>query len=158
MSLLTPEIEAWVGRSFEFKSDPISLSDARGFVAASGDDNPLYQLPGVGEEPLQSIPVPPMLYYAATRPFALSEDFAEDGTVTELRPLVGTGQTMGGGVEMEWHEPLVLGDKLNGIRTLASLNEKSGRKRDFVIAEWITEYRDSSGRLKVRERYEQILF
>ena len=99
-----------------------------------------------------------MLYYGATRPLAPSDDFMEDGTVAEHRPLIGSGQTMGGSVEMEWLEPLMLGDQLCGTRTLASLQEKTGRKRDFVIAEWITEYRDKTGRLLVRERYEQILF
>ena len=158
MSLLTPDILAWVGRSFAFKSDPISLSEARRFIAASGDDNPLYSLPKVGEAPDESTPVPPMLYYASTRPLAPSEDFADDGTVAEHRPLIGTGQTMGGSVEMEWLETLMLGDQLQGTRTLASLTEKKGRKRDFVVAEWITEYRDQNGRPMVRERYEQILF
>ena len=158
MSLLTADILDWVGRSFSFVSDPISLSEARRFIAASGDDNPLYALPAPGEPAEAETPVPPMLYYAITRPLAPSDDFVEDGTVAEHRPLVGTGQTMGGSVEMEWLEPLSLGDQLHGTRTLVSLNEKSGRKRDFVIAEWLTEYRDKDGRLLVRERYEQILF
>jgi len=158
MSLLTPEIMTWVGRSQEFKSDPISLSDARGFVASSGDDNPLYALPELGHSEDCDAYVSPMIYYAVTRPFVSSKDFAEDGTVMELRPLIGTGQTMGGSVSMEWLEPLKLGDQLHGKRTLASLNEKEGRKRTFVIAEWLTEYWDNDGNLKVRERYEQILF
>lgn len=158
MALLTPEIMEWVGRSITFSSDPISLSEARRFIAASGDDNPLYALPDVGEDAGGKTLVPPMLYYGITRPLARTDDFAEDGTVAEHRPLIGTGQTMGGSVEMEWFEPLMLDDQLQGTRTLASLQEKTGRKRDFVIAEWITEYRDGTGRLLVRERYEQILF
>lgn len=158
MSLLTPEIMKWVGRSISFSSDPVSISEARRFIAASGDDNPLYALPAVGSKPAGETRVPPMLYYAITRPLAATEDFTEDGTVAEHRPLIGTGQTMGGSVEMEWFAPLLLGDRLEGTRTLASLNEKSGRKRSFVIAEWITEYRDEAGQLLVRERYEQILF
>lgn len=158
MSLLTPEIMQWVGRSFEFQSDPVSLSDARAFIAASGDDNPLYELPEIGTEPNFSTTVPPMLYYAVTRPFVSSEGFAEDGTVTELRPLIGSGQTMGGSVEMDWFAPLHIGDQLTGRRTLASLVEKEGRRRNFVIAEWVTEYRTQDNELKVHERYEQILF
>lgn len=158
MSLLTPEIRAWVGRSIEFDSDPISISEARRFIAATGDDNPRYALPEVGVKPEQSGEVPPMLYYGATRPLAHSSDFAEDGTITEHRPIVGTGQTMGGSVEVEWTRPLRLGDQLRGKRTLSSLTEKSGRSRTFVVAEWITEYRDESDELIVRERYEQLLF
>ncbi len=157
MSLLTPEIMAWVGRSITFRSDPISVSDARCFIAASGDDNPAYALPEPGGD-ASGTRVSPMLYYGATRPWAHAGDFAEDGTVAEHRPLIGEGQTMGGGVEMEWLAPLHVGDQLTGTRTLASLTEKQGRQRNFVLAEWITEYRDGDGQLKVQERYEQILF
>ncbi len=157
MTLLTPEAKAWIGRQITFQSDPISVSDARCFIAASGDDNPVYELPRVGED-ATGTPCPPMLYYGATRPWAPADEFSEDGTVAEHRPMIGKGQTMGGSVEMEWLEPLRVGDQLTGTRTLASLNEKQGRKFDFVLAEWITEYRDVEDRLKVRERYEQILF
>ncbi len=157
MSLLTPDVMAWVGRTITFESDPISTSEARRFIAASGDDNPRYALPEPGHDLAGAI-VPPMLYYGATRPLASALQMAEDGTVEEHRPMVGTGQTMGGSVEMEWLRPLRVGDRLSGVRTLTSLTEKQGKTRQFVIAEWETEYRDPSGQLVVRERYEQLLF
>lgn len=157
MSLLTEDAKAWVGRQITFESDPISVSDARCFVAASGDDNPAYALPEIGQT-ADGSPCPPMLYYGATRPWAPADQFNEDGTVAEHRPMIGKGQTMGGRVEMEWLAPLRVGDRLKGTRTLAALTEKHGKRFDFVLAEWITEYRDQSGVLKVRERYEQILF
>lgn len=157
MSLLTPDLMAWVGRTITFESDPISTSEARRFIAASGDDNPRYALPEPGHDLAGAI-VPPMLYYGATRPLAPALQMAEDGTVEEHRPMVGTGQTMGGSVEVEWLRPLRVGDRLSGVRTLTSLTEKQGKTRQFVIAEWETEYRDPSGQLVVRERYEQLLF
>lgn len=157
MTLLTPETMAWVGRSIAFECDPISASEARRFIAASGDDNPLYALPQPGHDPSDTI-VPPMLYYGATRPHVPASQMAEDGTVEEHRPMIGTGQTMGGSVEMEWLRPLRIGDRLSGTRTLKSLTEKHGKTRQFVIAEWETEYRDQTGQMVVRERYEQLLF
>ena len=157
MSLLTSEVMSWVGRSIEFWSDPISPTEVRRFVSASGDDNPRYALPETPEGS-EETPVPPMLYYAVTRPLVPASELADDGTVHEHRPMIGTGQTMGGSVEVEWLRPLALNDRLRGVRTLASLNEKRGRRRDFVVAEWITEYWDKEGALVVRERYEQILF
>ena len=157
MSLSTAETRAWVGQSIEFSSDPITIGEVKRFVAASGDDNPGYIAPA-GEDLADGTPVPPMLYYAVTRPFAPGAEFSEDGTVFEHRPMVGQGQTMGGGVEVEWLRPIRLGDRLFGRRTLASLEEKQGRRRHFVRAEWVTEYRDAAGELVVRERYEQILF
>ena len=152
MSLLTPEIMAWVGRSIEFTGDPISAGEVRRFVAASGDDNPRY-----GDGPDGGL-APPMLYYAVTRPLAPAADLAEDGTVFEHRPMIGQGQAMGGSIEVEWLRPLRLDDRISGTRTLASLNEKRGRRRHFVVAEWTTEYRDAEGELVIKERYEQILF
>lgn len=157
MSLLTPEILAWVGRAITFESDPISISEARRFIAASGDDNPLYAIRQDVVDDAADL-VPPMLYYGVTRPLVPASAMAEDGTVQEHRPMVGTGQTMGGSVELEWLRPLRVGDRLSGTRTLKSLTEKNGKTRQFVIAAWETEYRDRSGDLVVRERYEQLLF
>lgn len=157
MSLLTPELLSWVGQSIDFSSDAISESEVRRFVAASGDDNPQYLVPTDGKAP-SGMPVPPMLYYGATRPLVPAAELSEDGTVFEHRPMVGQGQTMGGSIEVEWLRPVRLHDRLRGRRTLASLKEKKGTRRRFVIAEWITEYHDEQGELVVRERYEQILF
>lgn len=154
MSLLTPEIEAWVGQEIEFTSEPITASEARRFIAASGDDHPGFLTQGDGD----AGQVPPMLYYGVTRPFVPAADLCEDGTVFEHRPIVGTGQTMGGSVEVEWRRPVRVGDRLRGRRRLDSLTEKSGRRRDFVIARWRTEYRDADGELVVLETYEQLLF
>jgi acyl dehydratase len=105
MTLLTPDILAWVGTSIAFTSDPISLAEARRFVAGSGDDHPDYPLTDASDGAHDG-PVPPMLYYGATRPFADQAALAEDGTVTEHRPFIGSGQTMGGSVEVEWRRPL----------------------------------------------------
>ena len=157
MSLLTPESMAWVGRSIEFDSDPIDVVESRRFVAASGDGNPLYAVPGGDGDPAGT-PVPPMLYYGVTRPLVPASQMAEDGTVFEHRPMIGTGQTMGGSVDIEWMRPLRIGDRLRGTRTLESLTEKHGKRRHFVIARWLTEYRDEHGEMVVRERYEQLLF
>lgn len=153
-TLITPEIEAWVGRRIDFKGDVVTLGEIRRFAAASDDHNPDYGVTGTGGETL----APPMLYYGITRPFAASSEFAEDGTVWEHRPMVGAGQSMGGSVETEWLLDLQEGDLLRGVRTLASLQEKAGSRMHFVLATWVTEYFNQDDNLVVRERYEQILF
>ncbi len=159
MSLLTAEARAWIGRKIAFNCDPVSVSEGRRFVAATGDDNPRYPAPSeAGVPAAEGQVLPPMLYYGATRPFAFESGFAADGTVEEHRPFVGTGQTMGGTLEIEWARDLRAGDRLSGVRTLVSLEEKQGRSRTFVLAVWETEYTDATGALVVRERYDQILF
>lgn len=157
MTLLTPEALEWVGRSITLRGDEVTEGEIRRFVAASDDPNPDYGSPR-DTGAAGTVPAPPMIYYAVTRPLAAARDFAEDGTVFEHRPMIGKGQAMGGSVEVEWHRPIRLGDRLTGVRTLASLTEKQGSRMRFVIAEWVTEYRDQEDRIVVTERYEQILF
>lgn len=159
MSLISEEARAWIGRQVTFTCDSIAVSEARRFVAATGDDHPLFPHPqDTGEPPAAEAVLPPMLYYGATRPFAFEGDFAPDGTVEEHRPIIGTGQTMGGTLDIEWERDLRPGDRLTGTRTLLSLDEKAGRSRTFVLALWLTEYSDDAGATVVKERYEQILF
>ena len=158
MTLLTLEHQAWIGTAITFRSDVITASEARRFVAATGDGTPFYPQPEDAGSDQAGAPVPPMLYYAATRPFARTSDVLEDGTVAEHRPMIGTGQTMGGSVEIEWFRDLVVGDRLTGVRTLTALTEKTGRTRSFVVATWVTDYFDAEDTLVVRESYEQILF
>lgn len=159
MSLITEDARAWIGRQVTFICDPIPVSEARRFVAATGDDHPRFPHPhAAGIPPAADTILPPMLYYGATRPFAFQDDFAPDGTVEDHRPIVGTGQTMGGTLDIAWARDLRPGDRLSGTRTLMSLEEKAGRNRAFVLAVWLTEYTDETGATVVEERYEQILF
>lgn len=157
-TLLTDEDLAWVGRQIEFEGDEITEAMVRQFVAATDDPHPSYLpvgQPGVREGgPV----VPPMLYYGSTRPFVCLAGYADDGTLEQQRPMVGTGQAMGGSLSVEWLRPLRVGDRLRGLRTLSSLEEKHGTQRTFALATWDTAYTDEKGEVVVRERYEQILF
>lgn len=156
-SLISEQDLTWVGCEIEFESDTVTESHVRQFVAASDDYHPSYVPEKAAALGIEHN-APPLLYYGITRPWVSLDGYAEDGTVADQRPLVGTGQAMGGTLSVEWLRPLRVGDRLRGIRTLASLEEKDGARMRFALATWKIEYRDQNGELVIREQYEQILF
>lgn len=155
--LISEEDRAWVGRQLEFVGDVVTESHVRQFVAASDDHHPAYVSELATELGVEQH-APPLLYYGITRPWVSLDGYAEDGTVMHQRPLVGTGQAMGGTLSVEWIRPLQIGDRLSGVRVLTSLEEKQGSRMTFALATWNIEYRDQQGELVIREQYEQILF
>lgn len=157
-ALLTDDALAWVGRQVEVKGDEITESMVQQFVFASEDDHPAYvsatSAAAAGTERV----VPPMLYQAAIRPYVPLSEYSSDGIVLENRPVIGSGQSVGGTLSVQWIRPLRIGDRLSGVKTLVSMEEKDGSRRKFVVVVWETEYRDQKGELVIRERYEQICF
>lgn len=157
--LLTDEIRAkWIGHHVEVDGDEITESMIKQFVYATEDDHPAYLSDGSASEAGVERLAPPLLYQAVTRPYVPLSSYNADGTTKEIRPIVGSGQSMGGTLSTEFVRPLRVGDRLSGVRTLVSMDEKKGARRQFVLVVWETEYRDQNGELIIRERYEQIIF
>lgn len=158
MTLLTDEALAWVGHETVFEGDEITESEVQAFVFASEDLHPSYL--GEREGQFAGVPAaaPPMLYYGVTRPYVALDDYAPDGTFGGHRPPIGVGQSMGGTLSVEWLRPLRVGDRLTGIRTLKSMEEKEGARRSFVLITYETIYRDQTGEEVIREHYDQIAF
>ena len=157
-SLLNDEALSWVGRRIEIEGDEITETMVRQFIYATEDAHPAYVSDLTAADAGTPRVVPPMLYQGATRPYVPLSDYAPDGTVKENRPIIGSGQAMGGTLSVEWLRPLRVGDRLTGTRTLLSMNEKNGSTRQFVVVIWQTEYRDQNGEVVIREQYEQIVF
>lgn len=156
--LLDEEALAWVGRQVEVEGDEITESMVQQYVFASEDDHPAYLSDASAAAAGTERVVPPMLYQAATRPYKPLSEYSPDGIVVENRPVIGSGQSVGGTLSVDWIRPLRVGDRLSGVKTLVSMKEKDGSKRKFVVVLWETEYRDQIGELVIRERYEQICF
>lgn len=156
--LLTDQARSWIGREIVVDGDEVTEAMVQQFVYASEDAHPAYLSETTATDAGVERVAPPMLYQAAIRPYVPLDHYNSDGTVREVRPPLGTGQSMGGTLEVEWIRPLRVGDRLCGVRKLVALEEKSGSRRDFVIVRWQTEYRDQKGELVIREQYEQIVF
>lgn len=158
MTLLTEEALAWIGNETVFAGDEITEATVRAFVFASEDLHPSYL--GENEANLAGVnaTAPPMLYYGVTRPYVPLDQYAPDGTFDGHRPPIGVGQSMGGTLSVEWLRPLRVGDRLIGVRTLKSMEEKAGARRSFVLITYETIYRDQTGEEVIREHYDQIAF
>ena len=157
-TLLKEAALAWIGRKIEVQGDEITVAMLQQYVFASEDDHPAYVSASSAADAGTEWVVPPMLYQAATRPFKPLSDYSPDGLVVENRPVIGSGQSLGGNLSVQWIRPLRIGDRLSGVKTLVSMKEKRGSNRNFVIVSWETEYRDQNGEVVIRESYEQICF
>lgn len=157
-TLLTSDALEWIGRQIEVNGDEITESMVQQYVYASEDDHPAYVSDTSADAVGTSRVVPPMLYQAATRPYVPLNKYSSDGIVIENRPVIGTGQSVGGTLAVQWVRPLKIGDRLSGLKTLVSMEEKAGSRRTFVVVTWETNYTDQKGEVVIRESYEQICF
>lgn len=151
-TLMTDEARAWVGREFDMPEFTVSERDIRQYAAALGGP-----VPEPAESESDALLAQPLLYTALTRPILAPADLTVDGLSEDRRAPVGEGRVMFGGIDVELIRPLTPGDRVRGHRRLVSLEEKEGRRARFVVATWLTEYRDADGELVIRETSTQIL-
>ncbi|MEV8516934.1 MaoC family dehydratase N-terminal domain-containing protein [Dactylosporangium sp. NPDC051484] len=158
-SLLSPAAREWVGRTFELSSGVITAEAVLRYVGATNDRTPAYRsVDAAGAIGLSRIPAPALLYMGATRPIVPVDELTFDGVTDDRRPPVGEGAGMAGEISVEFLHPVCVGDSLRGFRTLTDLTLKHGRSRDFVVATWVTEYRNQDDVVVVREVAQQILY
>lgn len=156
--VISNEALAWVGREWQLPGETVTAVGILRHTSATGDENPLYRDPEAAAEfGCSSIVAPPLMYMALTRPIVPLPELTTDGVTYDRRPPVGAGRGMAGEVSIEFIRPLQLGDQIVGYRRLASLEEKAGKNRQFVMANWETEYRDQGGQVVIREHSTLIL-
>jgi len=147
--LLTDEARAWVGSELEIECIPLTRTEVQRFLVGIG------QPPARGDD--ADLPIPPMIYQTLSRLPVDPAMLTKDGAPADRRPPVGEGRGMNGEVDLEFRRPLRVGDRLRGRRRLASLESKQGRRRDMVVATWVTEYRDGD-EVVIVETVRQLLF
>lgn len=148
-TLLTPEVRAWLGRQHRFGPEPVIERDVLRYLVSTGAP-----LPGPGEH----LRVPELYYRTLGRPMAEASRIQDDGLWPDIRPVVGIGQTLGGGIEVEFLGELRVGDEVHGVRELVSLEEKFGRRRQFVLATWRTTVWSDDGTELVRETVAEVMY
>jgi len=147
--LLTDDARAWVGMELDIECIPLTRAEVQRFLVGIG------HAPASGED--EDLLIPPMIYQTLSRLPVDPAALTKDGVPTDRRPPVGEGRGMNGEVELEFARPLRVGDKLRGRRRLASLESKRGRRRDMVVATWVTEYRDGD-EVVIVETVRQLLY
>lgn len=148
-SLLTDEVKQWVGTEHRFGPEPIIERDVLRYLVGTQA-----RLPAPGER----VRVPAMFYRSIGRPIAEVARVGDDGLWPGLRPAVGTGQTLAGGIDVEFSRELVVGDVITGTRRLISLDEKVGRRKRFVLAVWRSSLLDEDSVEVVRETVSEIMY
>jgi acyl dehydratase len=149
-TVITDETRAWIGRSSELMPLPeeVAASDVRRYVEATGDHNPLW----LDDEAARSAGyrgrvVPPMLVIDLV--WRLKDTDA--GRMTDRVPLPASYiDTRNVETEMEWLEPVYIGDRISVRHRIRDIVARRGRRGLGVYISRETEYVRADGRLLAR--------
>ena len=137
--VLTAEVRAWIGRT----SDPMILPeeiaavDVRRYVEATGDRNPLWLDDAAARAAgYRARILPPMMV------IGLSWRLGDTGRLQHQIPLPAQyTDTRNAGLEIEWLEPVYIGDRLVLQHRIGDIVARSGRRGLGVYITRETEYR-----------------
>lgn len=125
MSLLSPEIMSWVGRSEPAVHVEVSRREIIKYAIATEQTRDVYL---AGDE------APPMFAYGLFRPLAAINTLGTDGLApTSAMPELPLRRIMAGGTKMRLHRPIGPGQTLVGRRTLVDIFEKQGKQGPLIF-------------------------
>jgi uncharacterized protein len=149
-AVITDETRAWIGRSSELMPLPeeVAASDVRRYVEATGDHNPLWLNDEVARSAgYRGRVVPPMLVIDLV--WRLKHTDA--GRMTDRVPLPANYiDTRNVETEMEWLEPVYIGDRISIRHRIRDIVARPGRRGLGVYISRETEYVRDDGRLVAR--------
>jgi acyl dehydratase len=149
-AVMTAEVRSWIGRTTELTPLPeeIAASDVRRYIEATGDRNPLWIDDHAARSAgYQARIVPPMMVIDLT--WRLRN--AESGRLTDRIPLPADyADTRNADTEMEWLEPVYIGDRLSVRHRIVDIVARPGRRGLGVHITRETEYLRQDARLVAR--------
>jgi 3-oxo-4,17-pregnadiene-20-carboxyl-CoA hydratase alpha subunit len=149
-AVITDEVRTWIGRTTELMSLPeeVAASDVRRYVEATGDRNPLWLEDEVARSAgYRGRVVPPMLVIDLV--WRLKSTDA--GRMTDRVPLPPNYiDTRNVETDMEWLEPVYIGDRISIRHRIRDIVARSGRRGVGVYMTRETEYVRADGRLVAR--------
>ena len=139
-AVMTAEVRSWIGHTTEIIPLPeeIAASDVRRYIEATGDRNPLW----LDDSAARSVGyrarvVPPMMVIDLTWRLRSSES----GRLTERIPLPAEYvDTRNADTEMEWLDPVYVGDQLSVRHRIVDIVARPGRRGLGVYITRETEY------------------
>ena len=148
-ALITPEITAFIGR----KDDPIhsvvTRRDIQKYAVAVGSRIKKHLC---GDE------APPLFHLCLFWPIVPLAKLKVDGLVNDpFLPQFPLNRAMAGGVEVEYHRPIVPGDTLIATRELTDIYEKMGRQGPLLFYEITRSIDDDQAGAVVTEKTTQIM-
>lgn len=154
-SIITDDLRSWIGRTAGPFSLPeqVSASDVRRYLDATGDANPLWLDDEVARGAgYRGRIVPPMLVIELYRRVSGATG-AGDGNLWEGLPLPESyTDTRNAGAEIEWLQPVYLGDRLTVWHRITDIVARQGRAGLGVYLTRESEFRREDGEVVVRLR------
>ena len=140
-SIITPAMRETVGRTTPPKIVEVERGAIMRFAEAIGDTNPRFAGgPAEGRTPQGEIVAPPTFLRSLP------------GTVPTLPDTEQLQRVLDGGSAWEYFEPVRPGDQITMVRRLESLNERDGKLGKMLLAVYLVEYTNQSGKLVATQR------
>lgn len=160
-SLITDEIRSWIGRETPSWTIVVSQLDVKRFAVATDDLNPLYLDEEKATQSVYGGLIAPPLFYMAplTEPKPESE-LRPDGLPSEGKfpiPPTPLPRLMDGGTEIEFFQPIRVGDVLTGRSTIVDLYQKEGRSGPLIFVVRETRFTNQQGVVVLIEKGASIL-
>lgn len=145
-SLLTPEIRAWIGRTYRPRKGMVALRDIVKYCAALDDANPRFL------DPVQAV-APPLFHGIATSSLEPLSRLREDGLPSEnMVPPLPLSRVMAGGLEAEFFGPIRPGDTLTAVTKVADIRERTGQTGPLIFTVLETTVTNQRDEIVVVER------
>lgn len=150
-------VKAWadenVGKSERFDIGLIDALWTQRYAIAIDDLNPVYfddeRAKACGYKGI----IAPPNYVTTLRhsvvPGPPESELLEDGMSPKAKPPIPGLQAMGGGQELEFHDPVYCGERITGERTIKNVNERESKAGPLIIILDEIRYSNTDGELKV---------
>ncbi len=149
MSILTPDILAFIGRQSEPRRELVTRRDIRKYAVATGNRQRKY---------LDGDVAPPMFHVPLFWDVVELDQLTPDGvSIDTLLPRFPLEKAMAGGLNIEYHLPVHPGDWLTATRTLTDIYDKEGRSGPLIFYEVVMDIVNDAQQLVIREKTTRIL-
>ena len=160
-SLITDEIRSWIGRETPPWTISVSRLDVQRFAVATDDLNPRILDEEKATQSIHDGLIAPPLFYMAplTEPKPESE-LRPDGLPYEGKfpiPPTPLPRLMDGGTEIEFFEPIRVGDVLTGRSKIVDIYQKEGRSGALIFVVRETTFTNQRGEMVLIEKGASIL-
>jgi acyl dehydratase len=160
-SLITDEIRSWIGREVPPWTIEVTRRDVARFAVATDDLNPLYLDEDAAQQSRHGGLIAPPLFYMAplTEPVPETE-LRADGLPFEGKfpvPPTPLPRLMDGGTEVEFLQPVRVGDVLTGRSQITDIYQKEGRSGPLIFVQRETLFTNQRGEIVLIEKGATIL-
>lgn len=140
-----------VGREVVRRTGVVRKEAFQRWAVAVKDHNPLYfDAEYARSRGYRDVVMPPLFLQDISHPVLPLDELSPDGMPLEgevyaVLAFPECPRRMSAGTEMTFHLPLYDGDRIEASSVIESIDQKSGRSGEFVVAKWRTTYSRDDG-------------